>query len=214
MFDWTLNCNPIVGGSNILVDQSDELGEYSVIVTNIATGCSSDPAYATVVGHNVGESLALSTSVAFEQSGTITATVAGGSGNYLYSLDGGAWQESNVFTNVLPGEHQVEVTDIYSCTQLQGTVFLINYPYFFTPNGDGIWDTWNIWDLRGQPSAEIHIFDRYGKFIKQITPAGDGWDGTFNGSALPSSDYWFTVKFIDPATQSERVFKSHFSMKR
>ncbi|MGX7668985.1 T9SS type B sorting domain-containing protein, partial [Flavobacterium pedocola] len=214
LFSWTLNGNPIAGGSSVLVDETDELGDYSVIITNITTGCTSEPATATVVGHNVGTALTLTTSVAFEESGTITVTVTGGSGDYLYSLDGGAFQESNVFTNILPGEHQVEVTDIYGCTQLSETVYLINYPHFFTPNGDGIWDTWNIWDLRDQPNAEILVFDRYGKLIKQITPAGGGWDGTYNGEPLPSTDYWFTVKFIDPSTQTERLFKAHFSMKR
>ncbi|MGX7668986.1 T9SS type B sorting domain-containing protein, partial [Flavobacterium pedocola] len=214
LFSWTLNGNPIAGGSSVLVDETDELGDYSVMITNIATGCTSQPATATVVGHNVGTSLVISTSIAFEDSGVITVTVVGGSGDYLYSLDGGEWQESNVFANVLPGEHQVQVTDIYGCTQLSADTYLINYPHFFTPNGDGVNDTWNIWDLSDQPSAAIHIFDRYGKLIKQITPAGGGWDGTFNGELLPSTDYWFTVKFIDPTINAEREFKAHFSMKR
>ncbi|MGX7668705.1 Ig-like domain-containing protein [Flavobacterium pedocola] len=214
LFSWTLNGNPIAGSSSVLVDETDELGDYSVIITNITTGCTSQPATATVVGHNVGTSVVLTTSIAFQDSGTISATVVGGSGDYLYSLDGGEWQESNVFTNVLPGEHEVTVTDIYGCTQLSANTFLINYPHFFTPNGDGYNDTWNIWDISDQANAEIHIFDRYGKLIKQITPAGGGWDGTFNGQVMPSTDYWFTLKFVDPTTQTEREFKAHFSMKR
>ncbi|WP_442787965.1 T9SS type B sorting domain-containing protein, partial [Flavobacterium suncheonense] len=84
---------------------------------------------------------------------------------------------------------------------------------FFTPNGDGINDTWNIWSLRTiDQAAEIHIYDRYGKLIKQITPMGNGWDGTYNGQLLPSTDYWFTVKFDENG--AGRIFKSHFSMKR
>ena len=93
--------------------------------------------------------------------------------------------------------------------------YVIGYPHFFTPNGDGINDTWNVWDLSDdQPNAEILIFDRYGKLIKQIIPGGNGWNGTYNGHELPSTDYWFTIRFKDGPNLEERIFKSHFSLKR
>jgi gliding motility-associated-like protein len=55
----------------------------------------------------------------------------------------------------------------------------------------------------------IHIYDRYGKLVKQISPLGVGWDGTFNGKLLPTDDYWFSATF-----QDGREFKSHFTLKR
>ncbi|MCD8529434.1 MAG: T9SS type B sorting domain-containing protein [Flavobacterium sp.] len=58
----------------------------------------------------------------------------------------------------------------------------------------------------------ISIFDRYGKLIKQISPSSTGWDGTFNGELLPSTDYWFKVVYIEDNIQKE--FKSHFTLKR
>jgi gliding motility-associated-like protein len=48
--------------------------------------------------------------------------------------------------------------------------------------------------------------------IKQITPQGQGWDGTFNGNPLPSTDYWFTVEYLEATTTKE--FKAHFTLKR
>jgi len=51
-----------------------------------------------------------------------------------------------------------------------------------------------------------------GKLIKQISPASNGWNGTFNGQPLPSSDYWFTVEYTEKGIQ--KVFKSHFTLKR
>ena len=48
----------------------------------------------------------------------------------------------------------------------------------------------NIWNLSHQPDAVITIFDRYGKFLKQMSPASSGWDGIYNGEKLPSTDYW------------------------
>jgi gliding motility-associated-like protein len=90
---------------------------------------------------------------------------------------------------------------------------VINYPKFFTPNADGYNDTWNIRDLANQPTAVISIYDRFGKLLKQIKPSREGWDGTYNGSAMPSTDYWFIVNYIDE-NQKNQEFKAHFAMKR
>jgi valyl-tRNA synthetase len=133
--------------------------------------------------------------------------------NYLYSIDYGPFQTSNVFTNVGFGWHDITVQDINGCLDTTIEAFVINYPRFFTPNGDGQNDTWNIFSLRDvNPTAKIYIFDRYGKFIKQISPLGVGWDGTFNGEALPSTDYWFSVEYEEQG--EAKVFKAHFSLKR
>ena len=91
-------------------------------------------------------------------------------------------------------------------------VQVIDYPLYFTPNGDGIHDTWNIVGLDGQPSTKIYIFDRFGKLLKQISSTGQGWDGTYNGAPLPSTDYWFTVDYNEQ--ESQKQFKAHFSLKR
>ena len=70
----------------------------------------------------------------------------------------------------------------------------------------------NIAVFNTQPSSKIYIFDRFGKLIKQISSTSDGWDGTFNGQMMPSTDYWFTVDFIEQG--KSRQFKAHFSLKR
>ncbi|MBY0486136.1 MAG: T9SS type B sorting domain-containing protein, partial [Flavobacteriaceae bacterium] len=59
--------------------------------------------------------------------------------------------------------------------------------------------------------VKIYIFDRFGKLIKQISPDGAGWDGTYNGQPLPSTDYWFTVDYMESI---DKQFKAHFSLKR
>jgi gliding motility-associated-like protein len=138
-------------------------------------------------------------------------------GNYLYQLEDGPLYTSNVFTDVAPGVYDVTVYDANGCAPpivLVDEVVIVDYPKFFTPNGDGFNDTWNIFDLLevGQAQAQIFIFDRHGKLIKQIAPAGFGWDGTYNGQPLPSSDYWFLVNYTELGVPKE--FKAHFSLKR
>jgi gliding motility-associated-like protein len=157
---------------------------------------------------------------AFSSLQTITVTIEGyGAPDYQYSLDDGPRQTSNVFENVSFGTHVIHVWDgkgdiAYSCEELIiENVQIIDYPHYFTPNGDGIHDTWNIVGLVGQPGAKIFIFDRYGKLLKQISSTGAGWDGTYNGYLMPSDDYWFTVDYADENGVMKQ-FKAHFAMKR
>jgi gliding motility-associated-like protein/uncharacterized repeat protein (TIGR01451 family) len=134
-------------------------------------------------------------------------------GNYEYQLDGGTPQTSNVFENIKPGTYTVTVTDPNGCSvPVTKDVLVIDYPKYFTPNGDGVHDNWNILGLSEQPDSKIYIFDRLGKFIKQISPTGEGWNGTYNGEPLPSTDYWFTVDYKEK--ESKKQFKAHFALKR
>jgi gliding motility-associated-like protein len=197
-------------------------GKYTVEATsNSANACVSDPvAEVTVIqsGPAVKVDRGYYVTNYFSDSQTITVTIEG-HGVYEYSLDQGPWQVDPVFTNVSPGSHTVRVRDTNpdACDELViESVSIVDYPNFFTPNGDGFHDVWNIIGLEGTGSV-IYIFDRYGKLIKQISPdAGGGWDGTFNGTPVPATDYWFTVTYpeFDGTTSVTREFKSHFSLKR
>uniref|UniRef100_UPI0040475817 T9SS type B sorting domain-containing protein n=1 Tax=Flavobacterium sp. TaxID=239 RepID=UPI0040475817 len=134
-------------------------------------------------------------------------------GSIMYSLDEGSFQSSNVFTGVSAGEHTVIVIDSEGCTYMTEVVMIIDYPNYFTPNGDGINDTWNITGLN-QADAKLYIFDRYGKLLKQLSATDDseGWDGTYNQELLPSTDYWFSLDYTENGVAKQ--FKAHFSMKR
>lgn len=134
---------------------------------------------------------------------------ATGSGNYQYSIDGFQYQSSPLFTNLPTGLFTVYVKDINGCGVVPEQVLLLYYPNFFTPNGDGDNDTWRIKFSGLEPGIRIDIYDRYGKLITGLDPYGLGWDGTFNGRPLPSTDYWFVVTRANGKTH-----KGHFAMKR
>ncbi|MFB9110909.1 T9SS type B sorting domain-containing protein [Flavobacterium gyeonganense] len=82
------------------------------------------------------------------------------------------------------------------------------YPKFFTPNNDTHNDTWTIDFAYLKPNTGIRIFDRYGKFLKELKP-NDEWDGTYIGQDMPASDYWFTVTRFNGTE-----YRGHFSLKR
>ena len=135
-----------------------------------------------------------------------------GSGDYVYSLDNeDGYQTSNLFENVTMGFHIVYIKDLKGCGVVEKEIAVLGVPHFFTPNGDGINDTWNIKGANDKfySNSIIYIFDRFGKLIKQIKPFGPGWDGKYNGQVLTSNDYWYSIKFDDG-----RSAKGHFSLKR
>lgn len=208
-FQWFFDGNPIFNATGNTY-QANQIGQYAVLATNTITGCVSALSSATVSEREKGESLIIQQSEPFSFNQTIVVNVVGGSGPFLYQLNEGNFQNSNTFYNVPEGEHIISVIDEENCTDLKASVTILNYPRFFTPNDDGFNDTWNITGLN--PDAKIFIFDRYGKLLKQISTNGLGWDGTYNGQMLFSSDYWFTVTYRIGAV--EKTFKAHFTLKR
>ncbi len=208
-FEWFDTNNEIVGTSNSYV--ATKPGKYFVVATSNATGCSSArteveilPSEPAIVSYNITDD--------FSNTNIITVIAEGVGGDYEYQMDGGAFQDSNIFYGVASGVHVVNVRDKNGCGDTTSSALVINYPKFFTPNGDGHNDTWNIKDLKGQPNANIFIYDRYGKLLSQIKPAKGGWDGKLAGKEMPSTDYWFTVTYEQDGNSKE--FKAHFAMKR
>ena len=195
--------------SSLIVNDS---GTYTVIVKNSTTNCISKPKNVTVILINNSVTIDYTLTNAFEENQSIRITASGGSGNFRYQLDNGIPQSSPFFEKVKAGDHLITVIDNIGCSPSTLKVTLINYPHFFTPNGDGWNEYWNVIGLTDQPNSKIYLFDRYGKLLKEMSGQSLGWDGTFNGHPLPSSDYWFRVIYKEAGLDKE--FRSHFSLKR
>ena len=140
-----------------------------------------------------------------------------GIGEYEFALNSsnGDYQDEPLFENVPAGIHKIYVKDKNGCGFTVLEVSVIGFPKFFTPNNDGINDTWRIPGANTDfyPSSNIYIFDRFGKFIVSLNPNDLGWNGTLNGKELPSSDYWYSVELTDKQGNI-RVKKGHFSLIR
>jgi gliding motility-associated-like protein len=159
-------------------------------------------------------------SLAFDGSHSVEVTNIQGDGDYEFQVDNGPWRSlaegetSIIFTGLEAGERIVRGRDLGGCGEVEIPVSLIDYPRFFTPNEDGYNDTWNIIGLANQNNAKIYIFDRYGKLLKQISPSGQGWNGTYNGKPVIGNDYWFRVEYEEPSTGQMNEFKANFTLKR
>ena len=68
-------------------------------------------------------------------------------------------------------------------------------PSVFTPNGDGINDTWQIDGIDLYPNAEIQVFNRWGQLIYESEGAYDPWDGIglLNLNAQQIATYYYVI---------------------
>ncbi len=198
--------------SSILVTQA---GTYTLTATNMQYGVSCVSSATVEVVVSLTPTIA---DIVIEelQSNNTIEIVPGVSGDFEYQLDSGPFQASNIFENVAPGLHLVTINDLSGCGSVSDTVTVVGFPKFFTPNGDGSNDFWHIVGVSTLQEPIVHVFDRYGKLIKQLDENSTGWDGTFNGRELPSTDYWFQLTYID--TQGQRVeakyISNHFALRR
>ncbi|NDP28220.1 MAG: T9SS type B sorting domain-containing protein [Flavobacterium sp.] len=183
-------------------------GNYSVTVTN-SNGCKAVKKFtvtsseiATITGATVTDFAGDENSVLLQYTGIGNA--------YKFSLDGSYFQDNPLFTGIAPGKYLAYARDINGCgLSAPFEVYVLDYPRFFTPNGDGYNDVWKIKNLDLFPNAIITIYDRYGKLIKETTSNNPSWNGKYIGKELPANDYWFNLNFGDG-----KIIKDHFSLKR
>ena len=209
-FKWFYNGTviPAAAGRTVAADRP---GMYRVEVLNFESGCRAvndtivletayEPVIARIRTRITGVNLFAVQIVMLRES------------VYQYQLGNSGYQESNLFENVSGGGYIVRVKDNSGCRTAVKRLLLLDYPLYFTPNGDGYNDVWNIPSLSGKKEVIIQIFDQKGTFITHIAPDGKGWDGTHNGKALPENDYWFVMQYNDNNIIEE--VSGHFSLKR
>lgn len=197
----------------IILNDPSEIGNYSVRVTrNNSIGNDCEWTHDFTVIESETADMVVSTKVDFEDPNSITVTVSG-IGDYVYILDDGEPQVSNVFENVSYGLHRVTIRDLNGCADYIEEVVVIDAPKFFTPNGDVFHPTWHIVGIEEIPGTVVTIYNRHGKLLKTLTHTSDGWDGTFNGYNMPSDDYWFVAKVV-PDTGEPFDVRGHFALKR
>jgi gliding motility-associated-like protein len=70
-------------------------------------------------------------------------------------------------------------------------------PNAFSPNNDGLNDTWNIPALDAYPGFELLVFNRYGEVVFENRGTNKPWDGKYKSTDLPIGAYVYTIKLDD-----------------
>lgn len=142
--------------------------------------------------------------------GTYEFSLIDSDSNIIYG-----YQTTPFFDDLEGGIYTIHIRDINGCGIQSFETSIISYPKFFTPNDDGINDTWHIKGIGKSfyKNGIVHIFNRYGKVIKSLSLDDNGWNGFYNGQKLPSNDYWFQAKLTDPKGNLI-IRKGNFSLLR
>ena len=185
-----------------------DIGDYWVTVTS-EYGCETTTEFTVIESEQA--TIELTETIDFSDPNNVTVTISG-IGDYLYVMDDGEPQESNVFENVGIGYHIITVIDLNGCNDVSKEIVVIDTPKFFTPNGDGHFDTWHITGAETMPGTVVYIYDRYGKLLKTLAHNSPGWDGTYNGAQKEGNDYWFTADVKKDGEEFQ--VKGHFSLLR
>ncbi len=135
-------------------------------------------------------------------------------GIYEYRLDQKEWQSDNTFEGISFGVlHSIFAKDENGCVGM--IAFSVEQPpiavqEYFTP-GQGIRDTWSVTTIMDSyPNSTVKIYDRTGKVLVELDNENQEWDGTYNGNAMPSTDYWYVIT----VPEIHRQFKGHFTLIR
>ncbi len=195
-------------------------GTYTIsLYYTTNTGCNSDTLSREVVVHpfpivNAGPDRFLL------QGGetTLEATVSGSSDyNYLWTPN--TWLINNTVLQAVSRAqdditYRLTVTGAGGCSASDEVfVRLLLQPVIpnaFSPNGDGINDTWIIRHLDTYPGATVQVFDRYGRIVFSSTGYNNPWDGTIGNKPVPAGVYYYIVdpkNNLNPYTGSVTVLR-------
>jgi gliding motility-associated-like protein len=138
--------------------------------------------------------------------GNIRIDVSGGTGSYTYE-----WYNLNDHTinnhhgdyvaGLDKGTYFVQVSDAHHCvaydtaklTLKKETCF--NIPTAFSPNHDGVNDTWRIPKLSDMfPDCRVYVYDRWGELVFKSKGYKEPWNGRYRGHPLPETSYHFIIK--------------------
>lgn len=176
---------------------------YLAVVQNGT--CPADttvPAVLTIVPNIV--SAGPDTTIALGQSTVLNGT---GNGTALWTPNTGL-DSADIFmptaTPVSTTTYTLTITDNNGCISVDSvlvTVYTLEFngmiSNLFTPNGDGINDTWYIEDIQNFPDNEVLVYNIYGNLVYTKKGYTNDWNGYYNGKELPDGTYYFVLRFDD-----------------
>ncbi len=95
--------------------------------------------------------------------------------------------------------YTVTVRDANGCEARDEVTVTVRHelkvPNGFSPNADGINDTWEIGNMDTQPDAQVTVFDRWGHQVFASVGYQQPWDGTFQSRTLPQDVYFYVITY-------------------
>lgn len=182
-------------------------GTYTVsLYVTSAKGCISDTAYASITINAIGVDAGPDADVYLGQQHRLQPVITGNDSVYNWQpptyLDNARIKNplstptnDIVYTLTVTGKGKCIATDSIKIKVIK-EVLLPRVPNIFTPNNDGINDTWVIQHLDRYPGCRVRVFNRYGQKVYESAGYAVPWNGTMNGQALPFGTYYYVIESV------------------
>ncbi len=141
--------------------------------------------------------------------GVIIVEDIDGTPPFSFSINGDRYQNTQVFTGLLPGDYFINVKDNTGCvggfnTSLELKPVVSDY---FSPNNDLVKDYVYVQGLEHIADCSMKIYNRFGCLLANYNPNDFHWDGMFNNSVLPSDTYWYLLSFVQNGVEHNKTGK-------
>lgn len=127
-----------------------------------------------------------------------------------YDFGNGTITTSNILENPVQGmTYQITVSNEQGCSTeftIEVPLYDITVPDYFVADRE----RWQVENLDRYNRSSYKIYDRFGKLIYVGTGEDEGWDGTYNGKTMPTTDYWYIIN----VPEIDRQFSGHFTLMR
>ena len=202
-----------VNASGIFNQANAGLGTHTMTYTFVAdNGCTDSKTQTITVNPAPTAELGPDLLVLDGRTIKLSASVSGNIVSYKWSPSTYLDKDDILFPETTPTDdvtYTLTVTTDKGCTASSNVFIKVlklpQVPNTFTPNGDGINDTWNVKYLGDYPGATVDIFNRYGVKLYQIVNYVSPWDGTKNGTELPVGTYYYV---INPRNERKLIYGS------
>ncbi|MEO6633025.1 MAG: gliding motility-associated C-terminal domain-containing protein, partial [Mucilaginibacter sp.] len=227
-YQWIVNGQPVGNGETFSSNALNDGDKVTCVMTSNATICQVNTTAASnsiplIVHPALSPAITISSgSLVYLENSTVTFTASavnyGAVPAFQWHVNGlnvGTNSATYVTGNLADG-------DEVSCTLTSNAPCVINanaasnklvikiiakvfVPNTFTPNGDGINDTWDLQGIAAYPQCVVSIFSRYGQPVFQSVGYGQAWNGSYNGRPLSPGTYYYVIKLDSSQTISGSV---------
>lgn len=169
-----------------------ESGTYNATVTS-ETGCQNSASTSVTFFPNPVLKVRDTVLCQFNRE-TVRLSAPAGFRKYIWNGAEGTAE----FTATKLGRVSLTVEDNNGCRASQDILIgsfcsEIKLPNTFTPNGDGINDSWIISGVNGDPSLSVQVYNRYGALVFRSIGYPDPWNGTKDNVSLPQGTYYYII---------------------
>ena len=187
-YEWFLNSKTINNYNNTITANKE--GQYSVIVTD-DKGCWSEEYIDLYIQKNPVVDLGDDVTIKEGESYPLNAGNAGM--KFLWSNN----EDTQDIYVTEENSYSVTATDELGCIgtdEIYISVLMnLKVPNAFSPNGDGINDTWEIQNIDQYSVEYLKIFNRWGQIVNEHWGSYIPWNGKYNGSGLPIGTYYYII---------------------